>query len=244
MEVSHRTRSPIFYARVAGWIYLIAMLLSLFTQAYVPAKIEVPHDISATAHNLSAYAALYRTAIVIDILIFVSDVVIAWAFYGILKGIDRELALLGALLRVADAAILTAATLFGIVGLRLVNGTEYLKGMNSIELAGLARLAIGMRGAGLYAGFVFLGAGSTVFAFLLLKSRLVPRFLPAWGMFASLLLALGSLGTLLSPWFAANLSQPAMLPMFFYEVPLGLWFVIKGVKAQGIIRDTDEMPSA
>jgi hypothetical protein len=223
-------RSPIFYAKVAGWIYLIAMALSLFTQMYVSGKIDVPHNVSATAHNLSAFAGLYRTAIVVDILIFVSDVVIAWAFYELLKDVEKGLALLGAFLRVADAAILTAATLCGVVALRLVSGAEYLEGMDSKELAGLARLAMGIRGAGLYAGFVFLGAGSTVFAFLLWKSRLVPRLLPAWGMLASPLLALGSLGTLLSPWFADNLSMLFMLPMFFFEVPLGLWFVVKGVK--------------
>ena len=49
-------------------------------------------------------------------------------------------------------------------------------------------------------------------------------------MFASSLLVLGSLGTLLSPWFAANLSLQATAPMFFYEVPLGLWVLIKGLK--------------
>ena len=51
-------------------------------------------------------------------------------------------------------------------------------------------------------------------------------------MFASPLLALGSLATLLSPWFAANLSMLSMVPMFFYEVPLGLWFLVKGVRVQ------------
>jgi hypothetical protein len=232
MEDSYQGRSPIFYARVAGWIYLIAMALSLFTQMYVPGKVDIPHNVPATAHNLSAFAGLYRTASVVDILIFVSDVVIAWAFYELLKGVERELALLGAFLRVGDAAILTTATLCGVVALRLVSGAEYLEGIDSKELAGLARLAMSVRGAGLFAGFVFLGAGSTVFAFLLFKSRLVLRLLPAWGMLASPLLALGSLGTLLSPWFAANLSMLAMLPMFFYEVPLGLWFVVKGVQVQ------------
>lgn len=205
-------RSPIFYARVAGWIYLIAMALSLFTEMYVPGKVDVPHNVSETAHNLSAFTGLYRTAIVVDILIFVSDVVIAWAFYELLKGVERDLALLGAFLRVADAAILTTATLCGLVALRLVSGAEYLEGMDSKELAGLARLAMGI----------------------------VPRLLPAWGMLASPLLALGSLGTLLSPRFAANLSMLAMLPMFFYEVPLGLWFVVKGVQVQGrIVVNTD-----
>ena len=118
MDIS-RTRSPNFYARIAGWIYLVAMALSWVTQMYVPGRIDVPHDVSATAANLSAFAGLYRAAIVVDILIFVSDVVIAWAFYELLKGADRELALLGALLRVADAAILSTATLFGVVALRL-----------------------------------------------------------------------------------------------------------------------------
>src|SRR5215471_17265506 len=155
MKDSDEGRSLVFYARVAGWIYLIAMALSLFTQMYVPGKIDVPHNVAATAQNLSAFAGLYRTGIVIDILIFVSDVVIAWAFYELLKGVDRELALLGALLRVADAAILTTATLGGIVALRLVSGAEYLQGMDAKDLAGLARLAMAIRGAGLYAGFVF-----------------------------------------------------------------------------------------
>src|SRR5215469_1282163 len=44
MEDSYQGRAPIFYARVAGWIYLIAMAMSLFTQMYVPGKIDAPHD--------------------------------------------------------------------------------------------------------------------------------------------------------------------------------------------------------
>jgi hypothetical protein len=47
--------------------------------------------------------------------------------------------------------------------------------------------------------------------------------------FASLALATGSLVVILSPWFAANAAMIYMVPMFFYEVPLGLWFLTKGV---------------
>jgi hypothetical protein len=43
-------------------------------------------------------------------------------------------------------------------------------------------------------------------------------------------LAIGSLATILFPWFAANVSMTYMVPMFFYEVPLGLWFLVKGVR--------------
>lgn len=230
VTVNTPARSPLFYARIAGAIYLAAMALSMFTQVYVPARVITPGDVAATAHNLVAFDALFRAGIVVDILIFVSDVVIAWAFYELLKPVDDALALLGAFLRVADAAVLAAVTLNGMISVRLLSGVDYLQGMDTSQLQALARLFMNLRGTGLYIGFVFLGAGSTIFAYLLFKSRYVPRVLAGWGMLASPLLALGALGTLLSPWLAANASMPAMVPMFFYEVPLGFWFLVKGVR--------------
>jgi len=230
MTMSAPERSPLFYARVVGAIYLAAMALSMFTQVYVPVQIIVSGDVAATARNLVTSEGLFRAGIVIDILIFVSDVVIAWAFYELLKPVDDGLARLGAFLRVADAAILAAVTLNGWVSVRLLSGADYLQAIGPQQLQGLARLFMGMRSTGLSIGFVFLGAGSTVFAYLLFKSRYVPRVLAGWGMFASPLLALGSLATLLYPWFAGKPSMASMAPMFFYEVPLGLWFLVKGVE--------------
>jgi len=52
--------------------------------------------------------------------------------------------------------------------------------------------------------------------------------------FASVVLTLGSLAVILSSTFAANASMIYMLPMFFYEVPLGLWFMIRGVEVPRI----------
>jgi Domain of unknown function (DUF4386) len=98
--------------------------------------------------------------------------------------------LLGAFLRIADAAILAVVTLNGLVTLRLLTDVGYAQAFEPGQLQGLARLFVGARGLGFYIGFVFLGLGSAVFAYLLFKSRYVPRALPAWGMFASLLLAL------------------------------------------------------
>jgi hypothetical protein len=60
--------------------------------------------------------------------------------------------------------------------------------------------------------------------------------LAAWGIFSSLLLAIGSLAVILFPWFADKASMAYMIPMFFYEVPLGLWFLIKGVTVPTVER--------
>lgn len=224
-------RPPLFYARVAGSIYLSAMALSIFSQIFVLGRMVVPGDAAATASNILASEGLFRLGIAVDVITFASDVVIAWAFYELLKSVDKSLALLGAFLRIADGTILAVTTFNGLITLRLLSGVDYLHAFDANQLQSLARLFIGARGIGFDIGFVFLGLGSTVFAYLLFKSRYVPRALAGWGIFSSLTLAIGSLAMILFPWFAANASMTYMIPMFFYEVPLGLWFLVKGVRA-------------
>lgn len=223
-------RSPQFYARVAGVIYLSAMALSIFSQVFVLDRLVVQGDARATAGNILASEGLFRFGIAVDVAIAASDVVIAWAFYELLKAVDRSLALVGAFLRVADGAILAITTFSALLTLRLLSGVDYLQAFDASQLQSLARLSVSARGAGFFVAFVFLGLGSAVFAYLLFKSRYVPRVLAGWGVFASLVLALGSLAVILSRWFATNASMIYMLPMFFYEVPLGLWFLIRGVE--------------
>jgi Domain of unknown function (DUF4386) len=133
---------------------------------------------------------------------------------------------------IADGSILAVTTFSGLITLRLLSGAEYLHAFQTSQLQSLARLFISARGLGFDVGFVFLGLGSTVFAFLLFKSRYVPRALASWGIFSSLALAIGSLARILSPWFASNASMAFMVPMFFYEVPLGLWFLIKVIQTR------------
>lgn len=230
MTAAAAERAPNSYARIAGFIYLFAMAMGIFSQSFVLGRIIVPGDAAATAHNVVASAGMFRLGVALDVITCVTDVVIGWAFYELLKSIDRSLALLGVFLRIADAAILATVTLSGLLTLRVLSGVDYLRAFDANQLYGLAKLYLAARGLGFYIAFVFLGFGSTIFAYLLFTSRFVPRVLAAWGVFSSLLLAIGSLAVILFPWFADNASMAYMIPMFFYEVALGLWFLIKGVK--------------
>ena len=126
-----RERPLVFYARVAGCIYLGAMAVSIFSQTHVLGRIVVPASAAATAVNIAQSGTLFRSGIALDVVTFASDVVIAWAFYELLRGVDRGLALLGAFLRIADAAILAVTTVSGLVTLRLLSGASYLDAFSS-----------------------------------------------------------------------------------------------------------------
>ena len=68
-----------------------------------------------------------------------------------------------------------------------------------------------------------------MFSWLWLKSRYIPRALAVWGIFASSVLAFGTLAIMLFPRLGV-VGLTYMAPMFFYEVGLGLWLLIKGLR--------------
>ncbi len=73
--------------------------------------------------------------------------------------------------------------------------------------------------------------GSTVFSYLWLKSRYIPRALAILGIFSSLLLGIMSLVTMVFPTVWDRVGMLYMMPMGLYEVGLGLWLLVKGLKA-------------
>jgi hypothetical protein len=215
-------------AKVAGCIYLIAMATSMFAELYLRGSLIVPRDAVQTALNIAASERFFRISSVIHLLTFATDAMLAVALYTILKPINRSVALLAAFWRLADCAILSVAVLNDFAALRFLADTEYLRAFNTAQLQVLARVFLSIGAAGYQLGFIFLGLGSTVFSYLWLKSRYIPRPLAAWGIFASLVLALGTVAILIFPTLGV-IGLSYMAPMFFYEVGLGLWLLVKGL---------------
>ncbi len=212
-------------------MYLITMATALFGEGYVRGSLYVSESAAQTAQNLLASNHLFRAALLTDLLTFSGVVILVWALYRLLHTVHRELAALGAFFRLVEVGVHFSALTFGMVALSLLSRGEYTQAFTEPQLYGLVGLALRAQGAGLSLGFVPLGLGSAVFAYLFFRSRLVPWQLGAWGIFSSLLLALYSLGAVLSP-ATTDFFYVAMVPMFLYEVSLGLWLLLKGVNSQ------------
>jgi hypothetical protein len=110
-----------------------------------------------------------------------------------------------------------------------LSGPGYLQAFSADQLQALARVSIGAYGAGLNVAFVFLGLGSTVFGYLWFKSNYVPRALGALGVFASFLLATGSLAFIVFPGLTKILLPAYFAPIFVFEVTMGFLLLFKGL---------------
>jgi hypothetical protein len=222
-------------AKVIGVIYLVAMALSMWTESGVRGALYVSGDAGATAANLLAHDALFRAGIAADLLVYLSSLVLAWAFFTLLAPIDRLTALLGAWLRLIEVALCVVGTLFAMIALRLLEGGPHLAAFEPAEVHGLMRVVLTAQTQALNLGFLFLGLGSAVFAALLWRSRYVPRALAGLGLVASLLLAAYPVGALLAS-ALRGYWMVMMAPMFLYEVGLGGWLLVKGIDLEAADR--------
>ncbi len=214
---------------MAGFVHVFVMPFALFPAFYVWPRINVPNDAGGTAAKLIGSEQLYRIGIVSELITWALDIVLLLALYVLLREVHKHLALLAAAFRLIETSILVVTTLLGLVALQILHG-DYMRAFEPGEQAALARLALSASAVGYDIGLMFLGLGSAVFAYLFFKSGYIPRALAGWGVFGSMVLLIGVVAMVIYPGLKTFLMPGYFVPVFSYELALGLWLLLKDVR--------------
>src|SRR4051812_1146887 len=217
-------------AKIVGILYLATMATSIV--GYVlRGPMLVLGNAAETATRIIASERLYRISLVTDLITVGGVIVLFWAIYVVLKPVNSNVALLAVFFRIAENVILAGITLCGFATAALLGDSPHLRAFDVPQLQALIyTLGVPVHGAGFNVGFVFLGLGSSVFAYLWLKSGYIPRFIAIWGIFASALFCVVTLAIMAFPRLGA-LGLLHMMPLGIFEVGLGFWLLIKGIRA-------------
>ena len=81
-------------ARIAGFLYLLLVIAGPLRLMYIPSKLFVHGNASATANNIAAHETLFRLGIVGDLFCGTILIFIVLALYRLFKGVDQNLAVL------------------------------------------------------------------------------------------------------------------------------------------------------
>ena len=217
-------------ARIAGFLYLLIILVGPLRLIYIPSTLFVSGNAAATATNIAAHELLFRLGIVSDLVAATLLLFVVLALYRLLKGVDPDLAavmvILGALMVVP---IYFMNTVNDAAALLLVRGGDSLSVFDKPQRDALAMLFLDLHHAGELANEVFWGLWLLPFGVLVFRSGFLPRILGVWLIIATVpYLALSVTGILL-PQFedtVFNIAQPIMLG----EVAIMLWLLIMGAK--------------
>jgi hypothetical protein len=220
------TRQQHLAARLAGFLYLFLMLCGVVGEFGARGNLIVDDDMAKTIGNIAASPHLFRLGIVCDLTAFAGDVAIAVALYVLLSPIGKYLALTCAFWRVAEAAVLGAITLNSMTMLLLLE-PRYGHAFSPDQLQSLFALFNDTHDVGYTVGMFFLALGCMGFSYLLVRSRYVPRWLAAFGLFAYTAMFVGCLITFVFPDTPYGLGF--YMPAGIYEILIGLWLLIRGV---------------
>lgn len=216
--------------RVAGLWYLLLIVIGPLRLIYVPSKLFVDGNATATVNNIAAHEWLFRFGIVGDLVCAVILIFLVLAFYRLFKGVDQHLAVLVVIFGgVMPALINFVGVVSDAAALMVVRGGDFLSVFDQPQRDALAMLFLRLRDHQNTAAEILWGVWLFPLALLVYRSRFLPRFLGVWlaiGGFAYVILSLT--GELL-PQYQGKVftySQPA----FFGELAIMLWLVIKGAR--------------
>ncbi len=164
-------------ARFAGLLYLLASLIGCFGLIYVPGKLIVRGDATATANHIRASETLFRLGIATELFGFTMFIFVVLALYRLFKGVNEKHALAMAILLLVSIPISLLNVLNDIAALILVSGADFLSVVDKGQLDALAYLFVRLHGQGFVVAQLFWGLWLFPFGILVIRSGFIPRVL-------------------------------------------------------------------
>lgn len=148
---------------------------------YIPSKLFVPGNASATVNNIAAHEWLFRFDIVGDLVGGVLLIFVVLAFYRLFKGVNQCLAVLVVILGGVMPALINFVSVVSDAGaLMIVSSTDFLSVFDKPQREALAMLLLRLRDQQNTAAEILWGLWLLPLAMLVYRSRFLPRFLGVW----------------------------------------------------------------
>ncbi len=217
-------------ARIAGIIYLSMIFVAPFSMLYVPNKLIVRGNATATAENILAHETMFRLSIFGDLVGQVIFICLGVAFFRLLREVNKTWAMLMLSFVLVSSAVCFLNVLNDVAALVLFRGSEFLTVFDKPQRDALGMLFLRLYSHGQFIAEIFWGLWLFPLGLLIYRSGFIPRFIGVWLMincFGWLLLSFTAL------FFQKNYNAlfGYLQPVLFGEMALMLWLLIKGARS-------------
>jgi len=218
-------------ARIIGFLYLLVVIAGPFLLLYVPGKLFVPGDASATAAKILAHESLFRTSIVIGLISELVFIAVVVGLYYLLKGVNQILATAMVLLILIQAPLAFLGTANEVATLAFLRDAHHLSAFDGPQRDAIVMLLIGFDHKGLLVSELFWGLWLLPLGILVYRSWFIPRLLGAWLFVNGLAYIAISFTGILAP-DHSNTVFTLSTPLLFGEMALMFWLLVFGVRAR------------
>jgi len=220
------TKNP---GRFAGLLYVLVAIPGVLALIYVPSKLIVHGNATATASNIAAHETLFRLGIASNLISQAGFIFVALALYDLLKGVNQRHALLMVTLIVVAIPIAFLNELNAIAALVLVRGADFLSIFEKPQRDALAMLFLNLHSYGFDVAAIFWGLWLFPLALLVYRSGFLPSILGVVLILNGFTYPINSFMSLLLPQYEHIVSR-WMMPLSFGELLFMFWLLVMGAK--------------
>ncbi|MGH0430891.1 DUF4386 domain-containing protein [Bacillus hominis] len=215
------------FSITAGTALLIMTFAAFFSYGFVHETLIVHGDASTTLHNIQTSNSLFKAEIFGWIIIFITDIIAAWALYFFLKHIHASLSLLAAWLRLMYTAMLGIA-IFNLILVLLLSKSTIANPETYTMLFLDAFEYIWS------VGLIIFGLHLFVLGYVAFLSKQIPKFISALLCIAAIgYIVIHVMNTMFSQYDAviSIIQIVFQLPMIAGELGLAIWLLLNGGKS-------------
>jgi hypothetical protein len=210
-------------ALVAGVLYLITFISSIPAVFLLDPVLSNPNYIVAAGADTQVIGGAF-----LDLVNAIAAIGTAVALFSVVRRQNEGFALGFVAARMFEAAVIVVGvvSVLSVVTLRQAGAT----GADAASLVTTGRALVAIRDWTFLLGPSLIpGVNALLLGYLMYRSRLVPRVIPTLGLIGGPLLISSAVGTMFGVNDAVSVwSGVALLPIFFWELFLGLWMTFKG----------------
>jgi hypothetical protein len=229
MTISTIDESQCKAARVAGVLYLLIAITAPIGLMYVPGKLIVPGNATASANNIRASEWLLRIGMGSELFHQIVGIFLVLALYRLFKAVNERHALQMVILSLIPVPIVLLNVLNEIAALVLVSGADFLSVFDMRQLDAMAMLFLRLHSQGIIVASIFWGLWLFPFAMLVIRSGFIPRVLGVLMMIAGSGYLASAFTSLLLPQYGKLVGQIALV-LETGELPIIFWLVIWGTR--------------
>lgn len=213
-------------ATIVGLLFIIAMVTSLLGGSVLESSLNAPDFLMSFAANTNQVSL----GVLLELINAIAVIGIAIMMFPILKNFNERIAIGYVSFRIIESIMCIASAIIPL-SLRVLSQRFLEAGEMSVtHLQTLGTILTTARAD--FANIlipIFFCLSALMFYYILYRSKLIPRFISAWGLIGVILLLPLNLYEL-----SMTFNLMLALPIILNEIVLGVWLIVKGFRTPAL----------
>lgn len=216
----------------AGIIILVFIVTGILHYTIIELRLVALDNMASIVQFIKADGLLFRAGILLDLVLFVTGIIMALLLYRLLKSVNKGLALLAFVFMLIETMLSVTVELSSFLALLLVNGKSYIQTFDPETVKATLSLVLGMRADGYLLSVIFFDLSFMIFVYLLLRAKYLPHNLAILALLAFADMLLATAAKILWPTFPELWVKGSASLVMLVQVSIGVLLIRRGIRSR------------